>query len=142
MKSKLSRMRILRIALIVLASYVGLALLFDGMIAVFQPGSDVLRSYDEEGPHDTVLSVIEDGDTLWVESGHHFRGWYYRIRDNPEVELIRSGDSKPYRAVPLDDPETRAHLIGLIKQRAGAGYYVTRFLLLFAPIKPVRLDPR
>jgi len=136
-------MKIARMVLIALAVYVGLALLFDGMIGLFQPGSDVLRSYDEEGrPHDTVLSVIEDGDTLWVQSGHHFRGWYHRIRENPDVELIRSGESKPYRAIALDDPETKAHLVGLIKQRSGAGYYVTRALLLFAEIEPVRLDPR
>ena len=136
-------MKILRVILIVLVSYLGVGLLFDGLIGLFQPGSDVLRSYDTQGaPHDTKLGVIEDGDTLWVESGHHFRGWYHRVRQNPDVELIRSGVSKPYHAVPVDDPETKAHLIGLMKQRTAAGYYVTRALLLFADIKPVRLDPR
>lgn len=136
-------MRIVRVIVIALVVYVGLALLFDGMIGLFQPGSDVLRSHDAAGKsHDTVLSVIEDGDTLWVQSGHHFRGWYHRVRQNPDVELIRSGDSKPYRAVPLDDPETKAHVIRLLKEQNGFGYYVARAMLLFAEIKPVRLDPR
>ncbi len=137
-------MKIVRIALIVLASYVGVALLFDGLVGYFQPGTDVLRTYDAQGkPHDRVLGVIEDGDTLWVQSGHHFRGWYHRALANPDVELIRGGQSKPYRAVPMDDPESKAHLIDLIQERTGSvGYYITRALLLFAEIKPVRLDPR
>jgi hypothetical protein len=135
--------KVVRVVLIALAVYVGVALVLDGMIAAFQPGSDVIRTWDAEGrPHDRVLSVIEDGDTLWVQSGHHFRGWYHRLRANPDVELIRDGVAKPYRAVPLDDPETKAHLIGLMKLRSGAGYYIARALLLFAEIKPVRLDPR
>jgi hypothetical protein len=136
-------MKILRVLAIVLAVYVGLALVFDSLVGFFQPGNDVLRVFDAEGkPYDRVLSVIEDGDQLWVVSGHHFRGWYHRVKANPDVELIRSGVSKPYRAVVLDDPETKAHVIGVMKGRRALGYYVSRALLLFAPVKPVRLDPR
>jgi len=75
-------------------------------------------------------------------SGHHFRGWYHQVLANPDVELIRSGVPKPYRAVALDDDATRAHVIGVMKARGAAGYYVSRALLLFAQVKPVRLDPR
>ena len=136
-------MKIVRVLVIALAVYVGLGLVFDGLVGFFQPGNDVLRVFDAEGkPYDRVLSVIEDGDRLWVVSGHHFRGWYHRVKANPEVELIRSGVAKPYRAVALEDPETKAHVIGVMKSRSAAGYYVSRALLLFAPVKPVRLDPR
>ena len=136
-------MKIVRVTLIVLACYVGLGLLLDSAIGFFQPGTDVLRSYDEDGAHDTVLSVLEEGDQLWVHSGHHFRGWYYRIQKNPDVLLIRSGVSTSYRAVALQSDEDQAYLVGLMKRRAGAGgYWFGRFMLLFAEVKPVRLDPR
>jgi hypothetical protein len=136
--------RSLRIALIVLASWIGLALVFDALVGVFQPGSDVLRTFDAEGqPHDRVLAVFEDGDTLFVQSGHHFRSWYHRLRENPDVELIRSGVAGPYRAVPLDTPEEKAHVVGIMQERTGVvGYYVIRAILLCADVRAVRLDPR
>jgi hypothetical protein len=137
-------MRALRIGLIVLAAYVGLALTFDGLVGLFQPGTDVLRTFDAEGePQDRVLAVFEDGDTLYVQSGHHFRGWYHRVRENPDVELERDGVSKPYRAVLVESAEEKAHVVGIIKKRTGeVGYYVIRAILLFAEVRPVRLDPR
>ena len=136
-------MKIVRRVVIVLAVYIGLGLTLDALVGFFQPGNDVLRIYDAQGqPYERVLSVIEDGEQLWVVSGHHFRGWYRRVRANPDVELIRSGDAKPYRAVVVEDPETKAHVIDVMKSKSAIGYYVSRVLLLFAPIKPVRLDPR
>ena len=117
---------------------------FDALVGVFQPGSDVLRTFDVEGQsNDRVLAVFEDGDTLFVQSGHHFRGWHHRLRENPDVELIRAGVAKSYRAVPLDTPEEKAHVVGIMQERTGVvGYYAIRAILLFADVRPVRLDPR
>lgn len=104
----------------------------------------MLRTFDEQGrPHERVLSLLKEGDTLWVESGHHFRGWYHRLRHNPDVELIRDGQTQAYRAVPLDTPEAERRVKALMKESNGSvGYYFSRAMLLFAEIKPVRLDPR
>jgi hypothetical protein len=139
-------MKILRIVAIALACYVALGLTVDGLIGWFQPGGDAmptLRTFDEEGrPHDTRLMVLNDGGTRWVESGHHFRGWYHRLRRNPDVELIEAGRAQPYRAVPVDDPATVERIKELMKRGRTAGYYFSRFLLMFAEIRPVRLDPR
>ena len=83
-------MRFVRIAAWVLGVYVVLGLVLDSAIGYYQPqseGTAVLRSFDADGQaHDTVLSLLDDGGTLWVESGHWFRGWYYRVRANPDVE--------------------------------------------------------
>lgn len=140
-------MKIVRWLLIVIGAYLVLALALDGLIANFQPQSDrtgVLRTFDLAGePHDRVLSLLDDDGQLWVESGHWFRGWYHRLRENPKVELIRDGQARPYRAVPLYTAEAQAHVIALMKKGAGSfGYWAGRTMLLFAPIKPVRLDPR
>jgi hypothetical protein len=139
-------MRIVRIAAILLGLYVVLGVALDAAIGFLQPqqaNTAVLRSFDAEGrPHDTVLSLHDDGGQLWVESGHWFRGWYHRLRANPDVELTRGGETRPYRAVPVDTPEALAHMEALMGKGGGAGYYAMRAMLLFAPIKPVRLDPR
>lgn len=139
-------MRVVRWVAIVLGIYVVLGLALDGMIAYFQPtgpSTGVLRTFDDQGmPHDRVLGVHEDGGTLWVESGHWFRGWYHRLQRNPDVELIREGEVQAYRAVPVDTPEAQRRMIELMKRGSGTGYYVGRAMLLYAPIKPVRLDPR
>lgn len=140
--------RVVRIVVAVLALYVFVVLALEAYITITQPRvgglEAILRTFDEEGtPHDNRLALINDGETLWVQSGHHFRGWYYRLRTNPDVELIRDGVAKPYRAVALDTDEARDRVITLLRERGSAGrFYTIRALLLFAPIKPVRLDPR
>ncbi len=139
-------MKIIRIVAIVFGVYVALGLIIDGAIGYFQPQSGttaVLRTFDEEGKaHDTVLSLLDDGGTFWVESGHWFRGWYHRVRSNPDVELTREGERAPYTAVPVDTPEALAGVEVLMGKGQGARYWAGRVMLLFAPIKPVRLDPR
>lgn len=127
--------------------YVALALGVEAYSALAQPSLDdgecVLRTFDASGtPHDTRLALLRDGETLWVQSGHHWRGWYDRVLANPDVELVVDGAARPYRAVALDTADARAHLREVIMRRTGiAGYYAIRTLLLFAPIKPVRLEP-
>lgn len=138
-----------RLALVLLG-LVALALALDGVVGAVQPALEpgdaegVLRTFDQDGIlHETRLVVIEDGGTLWIQSGHFFRGWYDRLLLDPEVELVRGGEVGAYRAVPVDTPETEARIEELLKQRGGAlRFYLIRTFLLFADIKPVRLDPR
>jgi hypothetical protein len=142
--------RILRILVSGLAVFVALALAVDGVIGVLQPAlqpgaaEGVLRTFDEKGGvEETRLAVLDDGGTLWIQSGHHFRGWYHRLLRNLDCELVRDGEVRAYRAVPIDTPETEALVAGLLKRRAGAfRFTLIRTILLFADIKPVRLDPR
>lgn len=135
---------------VVLGLYAVLALGLDAFIGATQlsiePGraEGVLRTFDADGKaYESRMIVIDDGDTTWVQSGHHFRGWYYRLRRNPNVELVRGGEVLLYRAMPLDTPEAKAHMKELLIERTGiVGFYAIRTLLLFAEVKPVRLDPR
>ena len=134
----------MRILIIIVLVYIAVGLLADGAIGFFQPqneGTAVLRTFDAEGSTDTVLSLLNDDGQLWVESGHWFRGWYDRVLANPEVELVRDGKAERYRAVPVDTPEAVDKVVKLMGKGTSAGYWVGRALLLWAPIKPVRLDP-
>ena len=134
----------------VLGAFVVLALAFDGLLGVTQlslePGraEGVLRTFDDEGEaHESRMIVIDDGETTWVQSGHHFRGWYHRLGRNPNVELVRGDEVLHYRAVPLDTPDAKAHMKKLLIERVGTfRFYAIRTVLLFAEVKPVRLDPR
>ncbi len=59
-----------------------------------------------------------------------------------KVEVIRDGETRPYTAVPIDDPVEVDRLNARGKARIGAAaYYAARAMLLFASVKPVRLDP-
>ncbi len=142
-----SDVKLVRMLAIVLVAYVALGLLFDAVIGSVQPrfdGTVVLRTYEPGGggAKDTVLSVLDDDGQLWVESGHWFRGWYRRVQANPDVELTHQGQTAPYRAIADESPEAVERVTNLMKRRNGAAYYVARTLLLWAPIKPVRLEPR
>ena len=54
-----------------------------------------------------------------------------------------SDEVRPYLAVPLDDPASKAKMKRLIEERVGrVRALVIRTILLFAEVKPVRLDPR
>jgi len=113
-------------------------------VVASEASEGVLRTVDENGEvYENRLAVIDDDATLWVQSGHHFRAWYHRRLRNPEVELIYRGEVRPYLAVPLNTPEAEARVKDLLRQRVGAfRFYLIRTLLLFADVKPVRLDPR
>ena len=98
----------------VIAGYVTLALALDAFIGVSQialePGEreGILRTFDADGTmHETRMIIIDDGDVMWVQSGHHFRGWYYRLIENPNVELLRGDTLTQRRAVALETPEAR-----------------------------------
>jgi hypothetical protein len=131
-------------------AFVAIALALDAWVGASQPVLDpgsaegVLYTLDADGGRlGTRLVVLDDGDVQWVQSGHHFRGWYRRVLENPAVELERDGKTAAYHAVPIDTPETEARIRELLIASAGAvRFALIRTVLLFADIKPVRLDPR
>ena len=138
-------MKLVKFVLVLVAVFLGLGLLFEAAIGHFQPeggNAATLRTFDPDGTaHDRVLLLHEDNGQLWVESGHWFRGWYNRLLENPQVELVRGDDVSPFIAVPVDD----ARVVAMLTRKMGKGrdfrYWIARALSMFAPILPVRLDP-
>lgn len=139
-------MKFLKIIAIIGVVYVALALILDSAVGYFQPeGGDrtaVLRTFDEAGqPYDRVLLLLNDDGQLWVESGHWFRGWYRQALANPNVALVQDGQETPYVAVPVNTPETVDKITRLMGKGSDNRYWIGRAICLFAPIKPLRLEP-
>ncbi len=142
-------MKAIKILVIVLGAYIVLGIIIDSAIGYFQPQSErtvVLRTWSvsdagTQESKDTVLAIRNDNGQLWVESGHWFRGWYYRALEHPQVAIVNGEALTHYTAVPVNTPEAVELMTRLMGKGEGAGYWVGRVMLLFAPIKPLRLDP-
>ena len=140
-------MKWFKIVAIVAGVYLVLGLVFEAAIGYFQPEgarTAALRTFDPDGQwHDRVLLLHEEDGRYWVESGHWFRAWYNRLLENPDVELIHpDGATGAYTAVPVQTREA----VDMLTRKMGKGqhyaYWIARTLSMYAPIKPVRLDPR
>jgi F420H(2)-dependent quinone reductase len=140
-------MRLIKWLGIALVAYVGLVVAFEclvGFMGKREAQSGVLSNErwivistsDSGGSRDTVIAGVELDDHLYVAANHWPRGWYRRAIQNPDVEVMRGGEKKPYRAVPLSGDE-EVHV---------ASQYVlpfaVRFLTGFPPRSFLRLDPR
>ena len=74
---------------------------------------------------------------------HRSPAEYYLLRPLQLIyQLIRGDQVTAHRAVPVDTPEAVDVVTRLMGRGSGARYWLGRVMLLWAPIKPVRLDPR
>jgi len=140
-------MRLVKWLGILLVAYVGLVVAFECLVGFMgkrqaQSGvlSDqrwlVITTSDSGGSKETVIAGVERDGHLYVAANHWPRGWYQRALQNPDVEVTRGGEKKPYRAVPL---------VGDEEARIASEYalpFAIRFLTGFPPRSFLRLDPR
>ena len=111
-------------------------------IAAFQPeniGGEtiVLSTTGADGTSsERVLSPIDLDDQLFVAANHWPRAWYHRALENPNVRVIRDGETTDYRAVPVSEQE-RERLLD------ESGFPLVAYVFTgFAPRQFLRLDPR
>lgn len=111
-------------------------------VAAFQPenlGGEtiVITTVDAEGRHYArVLTPIELDEGLFVAANHWPRAWYQRALRNPEVSVRRAGETRAYRAVPVD-AATRERLLD------ESGFPAVAYLFTgFAPRQFLALEPR
>lgn len=133
-------MKALKIVGIVLLVYVGIVVLFESLLGVFQPQSEttiVITTTDAQGEsQDRVVSPVEDGGKLYVSANHWPRSWYDRAIENPEVRVTADGTTTDYVAIPITGAEDER------LQREHAHPIFFRILTGFPPRKFIRLDPR
>ncbi len=132
-------MQRLRIVLVVVLVYAGLVAVFESMLGVAQPANEstlVITTVDAEGrPSERVLSRLESDGQLYVAANHWPRRWYRQALAHPEVQIAMGGETRAYRAVPVDRAEhERVHR----EHAPGVGF---RVAVGFAPRRILRLEP-
>ena len=135
----------MKIVLIVAAAVAALVVLTVAAIFVASESGEVvvLRTWDPAGAaHETRVWVVEDAGHLWLRAGVPSNAWYQRLRTRDEIEIVRDGTTRAYRAVALDDAAARTRIHQLMAAKYGAA---DRFIALLRDGNSsiaVRLDPR
>jgi hypothetical protein len=125
-----------------LAIFAGLVLAYAAAhFALIEVGREVvvLRTEGPGGdPLETHLWVVDEGGFAWLHGGDS--AWMRNLRERPEVEMTRGGETRRYRAVVVPGPHPRIH--ELMRAKYGSADWWVRFV---APDRgvaaPVRLEP-
>ncbi len=104
----------------------------------------VLRAQDDQRiVHETRLWVVEADGFGWLRTGNSNSQWLHRVRENPDVEVTRAGETRPFRAVLVTDPVVRDRINELVLEKYGlAERYLRATMLDPSQATPVRLEPR
>lgn len=133
-------MKILKILVILALAYVGVVIVFETLLGIFQPRSGdtlIITTFDEdETAHDRVVSRLESDGQLYVAANHWPRAWYHRALENPDVVVTLDGETSDYRAVSVEGVEHER------VDRENALPLVFRILTGFPPRYFLRLEPR
>ena len=101
----------------------------------------VLRTVDEGGAaRETKLWVVDLDGSPWVRVARPERTWFARLRNRPEVELVRHGVALPYRAIEIEDSAMRARVDAAFRDKYGLVDWWYGLLLRRDP-RAIRLDP-
>jgi hypothetical protein len=130
-------LRLLAIALFALVA-VGLATYGAGELTEVAK----LRTVDAQGVvHETKLWVVDHDGATWVRVARPERQWFQRLKQHPEIELVRDGaPPRRMRASPDPSSTTKAAVDAAFRAKYGVVDWWYGVLLRRAPI-PVRLDP-
>ena len=137
-------MKVVKWILISAVAYLGLVILVETWLGVFQPTLArtgfpmlVITTMDPSGESsDRRLARMEIGGQIYVSAHHWPRAWYRQARENPELRATINGVTGDYIAVPVEGEEYAQVVADWpIPLRM-------RFLMGFAPRSLLRLDPQ
>ena len=134
-------MRIVRVLGLLAAAALALGIFY---VVLAESGEVVvLETRDGAGAvHQTRLWVVDHGGFAWLRTGEARAPWLARLRANPEVVVTRQGERRAYRAVVVDDAETRERINALELQKYGWREEVLRIGGMDpAAATPIRLEP-
>ncbi len=129
----------LKIALLVLLSYVLLVVIFESSLGYFQPENDSTLQITTTGSDGSrsprVVARLDSGGQLYVAANHWPRAWYREALANPVVQIESNTERGMYIAVPVSAAEHDAvdadNSLGLL----------FRILTGFPPRYFLRLEP-
>lgn len=102
-----------------------------------------LSTIDSEGINITTrLWVVEHDNREWVRTGHPEKGWFLRIRFNPNIEFERAGSWSSRVAVPVYDHDTIRAVNDKFSSKYGSADWIVALSGDAAKRVPVRLEPK
>ena len=101
----------------------------------------VVRTRDAAGAwHETRLWIVEDAGTSWLRAGTAEAGWLARVEADPDIEVVRGGETRARRGLP--EPARRERIDALMRRKYGWADAYISFLVGRGGSVPVRLaDP-
>lgn len=97
-------------------------LLFGGVTLYALEGKEVvvLRTQAPDGSvRETRTWVADDAGAVWIEAAVEERPFYQHILAHPEVELVRAGHTRRYRAAPVPNPHGHVHIRTMLAEKYG-----------------------
>jgi hypothetical protein len=106
-----------------LAAVTGLAAALFAAVTLFAlEGNEVVvvrtRAPDGDLKETRTWIADEDGDAF-IEAAHAERPFYQHVIAIPDVEVVRAGTIRRYRAVPVPNPAGHAHIRALLAAKYG-----------------------
>jgi hypothetical protein len=130
----------IKLALILLAVYVGIVVLFESSLGFFQPEAGntiVIETFDAGGNGYTrVVSLLTSAGNEYVAVNHWPRAWYGRLKETPRIGVVRLGGQTIFGAGMVSGVEHDQ------VQADNPTPFAFRFLTGFPPRYFVRLDPQ
>ena len=129
---------------IVLIIILAVIAFYTAIFAASESGEVVtLATVDSEGNDiETRLWVVEHDNCEWVRTGHPEKGWFLRIRSNPNVEFERAGSRSLRVAVPAYDHDTVRAVNDRFSSKYGAADWIVALSGDAAKRVPVCLEPK
>lgn len=115
-----------------------------GIFLLSEVGGEVvvLRTTDEGGrAHESRIWLVEDAGTTWLRAGQPEARWLQRLRAEPEVVLTRGDRESRVRAIPVETPEARARVNGLMARDYGIAEALISLVHDENQVVPIRLEP-
>jgi hypothetical protein len=131
---------------IAVAALLALFVAFVGtMYMAMESGEVVVVSAAE--PSGTVQStrlwVVDADGFAWLRTGNPDSAWLARLRADPEIEVVRDGESRRFRAVLTTEPAVRDRINALVLEKYGWAERLLRAVMLEPErATAVRLEPR
>ena len=93
------------------------------------------------GVHEARVWIVEDAGTPWIEVADADKSFYRAMMARRSVEIVRRGEARSYRPVPVRSDEAHARLRGLLRAKYGWADRWIGVLVDTSDSIPVRLDP-
>ena len=102
----------------------------------------VLRTKAADGSLRETRTWVADADgSAWIEAAFADRPFYQQLLADPQIEVVRGGIVRRYRAVPMPNPDGHVRIRHMLADKYGWADWWVGLLTDTSGSIAVRLDP-